>query len=161
MTRDNVHPPRIGRVFQRSWGEELLESSDRDLQVERGVGRRKHHLSPGSPDSILTRSWPGDRAPREPGILCPQPITSSWHSWVQPVGSGLVQVRRRIPKERNEVPGLRKLSGVLQNGMQQVSQPLVSWHSQHPKSENWPPQGHQPRVTDPPIRYTPMVARLQ
>lgn len=147
MTGNNVHPPRKGRVFRRSWGEELLESSDR-LAGGEGAGRRKHHLTPGSPDSIPTRSWPGDRAPREPGILCPQPIASSWHSWVQPVGSGFVQVRHRIPKERNEVPGLRKVPGVLQNGMQQVSQPLVPWQSapqiqtlapsRSPAKRNWP-----------------------
>ena len=127
---------------------------DRDLQVERGVGQRKHHLTPGSPDSIPTRSWPRNRASREPGILCPWPIASSWHSWVQPVGSGFMQVTCRIPKERNEVPDLRKVPGVLQNGMQQVSQPLASWHSQHPKSKHWSPQGHQPRRTDPPIHQS-------
>lgn len=147
VTRNNVHPPRKGRVFRRSWGEELLESSDR-LAGGEGAGRRKHHLTPGSPDSIPTRSWPGDRAPREPGILCPQPIASSWHTWVQPVGSGFVQVRHRIPKERNEVPGLRKVPGVLQNGIQQVSQPLVPWQSapqiqtlapsRSPAKRNWP-----------------------
>lgn len=118
------------------------------------MGRRKHHLTPGSPDSIPTRSWPRDRASREPGNLCPRPIASSWHSWVQPVGSGFMQVTCRTPKERNEVPDLRKVPGVLQNGMQQVSQPLVSWHSQHPKSKHWSPQGHQPRRTDPPIRQS-------